>query len=68
MKQRNPTFLKQTLEKWQPHYVVPLTEEHAGAITTNMTNFFDILPEWDRQSKKMEEDMKSVKGGTSTNE
>ena len=65
MKQKNPTFLKHTLEKWQPHYVGPLTEEDAGAITTNMTNFFDILLEWDRQPKKMEEDGKSGKGGTS---
>ena len=46
------SFLKKTVEVWQPHYKRRLTEEDAREITENLTGFFDLLAEWEKKEKK----------------
>ena len=47
--------IQETLKQWQPHYDklgVKLTERDAVEIIDNLSEFFKILNEWDKEEKK----------------
>lgn len=41
-------FTARTIAVWQEPYGTPLTETEAREIARNMSQFFDILAEWDQ--------------------
>jgi hypothetical protein len=45
-------LIARTIEIWQEPYGTPLTETEAREIARNMTQFFDILAEWDQASER----------------
>lgn len=47
----NPEQIKQTLEFWRKRAARQLTNEDARQITVNMTQFFEILAEWDKRDR-----------------
>ena len=47
-------FLQETIDLWQPHYKEKLTEEDAREIIQNLTGFFKLLNEWDKEQRKIE--------------
>lgn len=48
----NPEQVKQTLEFWRKRAARQLTNEDARQITVSMTQFFEILAEWDKRDRK----------------
>jgi len=46
-----------TTEFWQPQYSQALTPEDAREIVENVTQFFQILGEWDRRCCKQETEL-----------
>lgn len=45
-------FIARTIEVWQEPYGARLTESEAREIARNMSQFFDILAEWDQASER----------------
>lgn len=54
----NDSFLKKTIEVWQPHSREKLTEDDAREIIRNISGLFDTLASWDKKSKDSEENKK----------
>jgi hypothetical protein len=48
-------FNQRTRELWQPRTSRPLTEEDARELAENMSGFFRLLAEWDRESRREQE-------------
>lgn len=48
------SFLKKTIEVWQPYSNKPLTEQDASEIVENMTNLFSFLLELEKKYDKEE--------------
>lgn len=57
MRKNSKSFIKETQALWQEQYHSPLLEEDVRTISTNVTDFFRLLAEWDSedQQKKKEE-------------
>ncbi len=51
MKKESTAFLKKTIKVWQPYYKRRLTLEDARQIQENVTGFFNILLEWEKNEK-----------------
>jgi hypothetical protein len=45
-------FLDETIVFWEPRYGRKLTREDAREIAENLTGFFRVLLEWEREKKK----------------
>ena len=45
-------FNKRTLDFWQPRTSRKLSEEDAREIAANLSGFFGLLVEWDRNSRQ----------------
>ena len=54
----NDSFLKTTIEVWQPFSREKLTEDDAREIIKNIYGFFDTLAFWDKKSRDSEESKK----------
>jgi len=50
----NDSFLKRTVDMWQPYSEKKLSEEDAREIIRNLAGFLDLLAEWDRRDKQLE--------------
>lgn len=48
--QREETLIQETRAVWQERYSNFLSEDEAKQILTNVTDFFNLLEEWDRRS------------------
>lgn len=48
----DPRFTAHTIEVWQGPYGTRLTETEAREIARNMSQFFDILAEWDQAAER----------------
>lgn len=48
--EREQALIRETLATWQEHYPSPLSEDDAQQIITNVTDFFNLLEEWERHS------------------
>ena len=46
----NIKFIKRTANVWRHHYSVSLTDEEATRIIDNVTDFFDLLLEWEMKT------------------
>jgi hypothetical protein len=46
------SFIQKTIKTWQPYFPKKLSKKDAIEITENMTHFFDLLLEIDRENKK----------------
>ena len=45
-------FIRKTIETWQPYSPRKLSKKDAIEITENLTRFFDLLLEIDKQGKE----------------
>ena len=54
--EREQALIRETLATWQAHYPNPLTEDEAQQIIVNVTELFNLLEQWDRQSNAVEKD------------
>ena len=43
-------FVARTIEVWQQHYGTEVSDIDTKDITRNLSQFFDILAEWDRHA------------------
>jgi hypothetical protein len=48
-------ILEKTIRVWQPLSEKQLTEEDAREIVENLTGFFSLLGEWERENGKEED-------------
>jgi|GEM_PF-1112289 len=48
-------ILEKTIRMWQPLSEEQLTEEDAREIVENLTGFFSLLGEWERENGKEED-------------
>jgi hypothetical protein len=48
-------FNQRTLDLWQPRTPLELTEEDAREMAENVSGFFRLLAEFDRQARREEE-------------
>jgi hypothetical protein len=48
-------FTRRTIDLWQPRTARELAEEDAREITANMSGFFRLLTEWDRDTHRKQE-------------
>lgn len=44
--------IKLTKELWEPKYGRSLSDNEAEDIIRNLTNYFDVLIEWDQEDKR----------------
>jgi hypothetical protein len=51
----NKDFNQRTLDLWQPRISRKLTEEDAREMTANMSGFFRLLVEWDREARRKQD-------------
>lgn len=47
-------LLQKTIETWQPLSDRELKEEDARQMVENVTAFFELLEEWDREDREVE--------------
>ena len=48
--EREEELIRETLSNWQEHYTILLSKDDAQQIITNVTDFFNLLDEWDQES------------------
>jgi len=48
--EREEELIQETRAVWQKRYPILLSKDDAQQIITNVTDFFNILEEWDRRS------------------
>ena len=48
--EREQALIRETRAVWQEHYSNFLSEDEAKQILVNVTDYFNLLEEWDRQS------------------
>lgn len=47
---RDHALIRDTQAIWHAQYATPLSDDDATQILVNVTDFFNLLHEWDRQS------------------